>query len=207
MNALTQTITRNPSQVDDKILAAWDRSVRNHERAEQAFAAALKKAHRISGLYEEAAPPVPDINWPLIGDALNLDDRTISLLYTDIDELTEWARTQGRWTFPHPSDESILLEIAKIREYRLRRDLLDARLGYYKAQEACDDACDRRTDAESKVLLTPAPDLDAVQYKLEYLFGDFETGAKDEHVERWSREYTDALIADVRRLNQQQKGA
>lgn len=207
MNALTQTEVRNPSRADDKVRMAWDRAVRSVERADQAFAAATKKAYRIAGLYEEATPPVPEIDWTLIGDAHEPGDRTRALLYQDIDQMTDQARRRAQWTFPHPRDEVFLLEIAKVREYRLMRELLDARLGYTLAQQMADEACDRRTNAEGKLILTPAPDLDAVQHKLEYLFGDLETGATEDYIQQWRREYTDALIADVRRLNQQTKEA
>jgi hypothetical protein len=207
MNALTKVKTQNPSVADVKVRSTWDRAVRAVERADLAFTAALKKAHRIAGLFEEAAPDVPEIDWTLIGDAHEPGNRTRALLYQDIDQMTDQARRRAQWTFPHPRDEAFLLEIAKVREYRLMRELLDARLGYTLAQQMADEACDRRTNAEGKLILTPAPDLDAVQHKLEYLFGDLETGAPEDYIQRWCREYTDALIADVRRLNQQQKGA
>lgn len=203
MNAHTITRTRNPIPVDDKLRTNWDRAVRSLARADTALTDALKKAHRIAGLFEEAEPEEPEINWRIIGDRSGGDDRTRVLLQMDLDELTQRSRYQAQWTFPHPRDEAILLEVAKIREYRLRRDLLDVKLGLHATQSAVDDACDRRTSAEAKLLLTPAPDLDAVQTKLEYMFGDMETGAVGGYVQQWRRDYTDAIIADVRRLNQQ----
>lgn len=205
---LTRQATRtetNPS-ADDKLRTEWDRRAFAYDRADRAYQSAERRAERAYDRYKQGKVDEPDIDWKIL--AVWNRDIDKSLNITRIEKLREQAMAQLRWTFPTPPESRVDIELAKIREYRLKRELLDVKSGYTETSKASDAAFDRRWKAQRDLLLSPAPDLDAVQYKLEYLFGDEQKeGDDDNSTPIWSRDLTDALIADVRRLNQQPKEA
>lgn len=51
------------------------------------------------------------------------------------------------------------------------------------------------SDLEWRLLLTPAPDRDALEWKMNFLFGD-----DDEYSDCWRMDGVNAFLADVRRL-------
>lgn len=204
MNAPTQTITRNPSKVDDKVRATWDRRMLAFERADRAFDATNKRYARVLQLFDIDAIPKPDIKWHRLATASGRA-RSLVLQADDLDELLDRSLRQIQWTFPHPPECEVLFEIEKIRTYRLAIELLDAKVGMTNIDDEHDAAAKRRNAAHNDLMLAPAPDLDAVQYKLEYLFGDLTED--DDQIDPWHPKFTDSIIADVRRLNQLQKGA
>lgn len=64
-------------------------------------------------------------------------------------------------------------------------------------------AGERLSNARAALLIAPAPDYAAVQWKLDQLFGPEATGAvrdTDRGIPCWSVELTDAVIADMARL-------
>ena len=207
MNALTKVPTRNPSVAHDKVRAAWDRKMFALDRAERSYQSAEKQALRAWDLYKEGEIPKPDVKWHRFGIMPSEINRALD--FDSIEELRRRGLSGIQWTFPHPPESEIDIELGKIREYRLQVELLDAKTRYTETSNASDAAYDRRWKAQTDVLLAPAPDLDALQYKLEYLFEDAEVvdTDEDERGNAWARKYTDALIADVRRLNQQSKEA
>lgn len=204
MNALTQTKTRNPSPVDDKVRATWDRRMLAFQRADRTFDASNQRYARVLQLFDIDAIPKPDINWHRLATSPGRS-KFLVLQVDDLDELLDRSLRQIQWTFPHPPESEVRFEIEKIRGYRLAIELLDAKVGMTKVDQEHDVAAERRNVAHTDLMLTPAPDLDAVQYKLEYLFGDISDD--DDQIDPWHRKFTDSIIADVRRLNQQQKGA
>lgn len=205
MNALTQTEVRNPSRADDKVRAAWDRKTITLDKAIQGMARAERGWQRARAIYEQEVPDVPDIKWQRIGLDRELPGRIICM---SAEEIMDRAQRVNQWTFPHLPEAELALEVAKVIEFKLRTEMADIKAGYSAASEAVDAAHDRRWTAQADLLLTPAPHFSAVQTKLEYLFGD-ETIDDDEEdrIPLWPRKFTDALIADVRRLNQQAKEA
>lgn len=65
-----------------------------------------------------------------------------------------------------------------------------------------DETAQRENETRFGLILTPAPDFDAVSFKLHQLFGQehAELGDDDEYVSPWHRKFTDAVAADVARL-------
>lgn len=60
---------------------------------------------------------------------------------------------------------------------------------------------DESSEAWSNALLTQAPHLAAVAWKLDTLFGEQARGGDREHIDSWHHKYTDAIASDVRRLS------
>ena len=186
-------------QGEASIRQTWQRRLVALDRAQRASDDADRRFERVMMLMKDQRPDDPDINWAVLGSPFK--DQRRSILEDDSIETTlERARRAAKGTFPTPSDADILLQVEKIKNYRLQRDLLDARLGYSQANEASDTACARFIKAEGDVLTAPAPDLEALEWKVNFLFGDVYFGV-DGRSPEWPREFTDALVADVRRLN------
>lgn len=65
-----------------------------------------------------------------------------------------------------------------------------------------DETAQRENETRFGLILTPAPDLNAVSFKLNLLFGQeyAELGDDDEFVSSWHRKFTDTVAADIARL-------
>lgn len=75
---------------------------------------------------------------------------------------------------------------------------LDRLTGYSGAGQLSDDAMDAFADARSAAILTPAPNLAALHWKMEHLFGEeADAGAG---TACYCAEWGAALMSDVRRL-------
>jgi hypothetical protein len=209
-DATTLSRIRNLSDDEDKIRSNWRRRVMAMDKAEQAVAAAEHKINRCRALYEDQRPSEPDVDWRRIGIKFDPDyyDRVLRMSH---DELAERARMTNSLTFPRLTESELALEVAKVREFQLKDQMADLKSGYTVAARAVDAAYDKRWSARSSLLLAPAPDISSVLMKMEYLFGDDEIDdpveGDEERIPEWPRRYTDAVIADLRRLNKQSKEA
>lgn len=65
-----------------------------------------------------------------------------------------------------------------------------------------DETAQRENETRFGLILTPAPGLDAVSFKMNLLFGReyADLGDDDEYVSSWHRKFTNAVAADVARL-------
>lgn len=72
-----------------------------------------------------------------------------------------------------------------------------------RAGATADAQADSLSDAKFDLLVTPAPDFDAVLWKMARLYQDGVDASG--FTDGWSREYTDAVIADIARLAEQDK--
>lgn len=72
-----------------------------------------------------------------------------------------------------------------------------------------DETAQRENETRFGLILTPAPDLEAVSFKLNLLFGQeyAELGDEDEYTASWHRKFTNAVSADISRLQSEYAGA
>ena len=67
-------------------------------------------------------------------------------------------------------------------------------------EQAWNDTSVALNDTRNALLLCPAPDYLTVQWKLRALFGAGDCGEDDQFITGWHRRFTDAVIADMDRL-------
>jgi hypothetical protein len=83
----------------------------------------------------------------------------------------------------------------------------EGRKGDSELAKACDDAGALESAARFALVLTPAPDFPTVRIKFDLLFGDDMFGAADDYATAWNRQYTDAIRADMARLQSEAAAA
>lgn len=87
----------------------------------------------------------------------------------------------------------------EVRESWLDYRAVCDRLGWDAACAESDRRCTVQCDFERELVIKPAPDLAALLWKLEYLFGA-EARKDDEFCDSWCPEFVNALMDDARRL-------
>lgn len=153
-------------------------------------------------------PAEPEIDMVLIFSHVlgSCDIARRRLLYTDnIDQLQQQiiaATGVTRWERVDRNPERIA-EFDKVREFRRLLAAAEQRHNLSAQEDEWGAAGDRLSNARAALLLAPAPDYAAVQWKLDQLFGPEATGAvgdNDRGIPCWNCELTDAVIADMARL-------
>lgn len=186
----------------------WDRLM-------VAFAAAKAADNEINQRHDAALaaftadkPSEPEIDMALIFSEVlaGCDLTRRRLLYSDdLDDLQRRiiaATGVSRWERVDRNPDRIA-EFDKVREFRRLVAEAESSHNLSALEDAWSAAGDRLSNARAALLLAPAPDYAAVQWKLNQLFGPEATGAvgdNDRGIPCWNCELTDALIADMARL-------
>lgn len=205
MSSLTATAPARPAA---DTLTAWQSLMAAYEAAKAADDDINARFDVAWAAYEADKPAEPDIDLALIfGSFPGLCEATRRrLLHSDdLDELQRQilaAKGVTRWERIDRDPERIA-ELDKVREFRR----LLAESEQWHDLSALDaewsEAGRRLSAAHAALLLAPAPDYEAVRWKLDQLFGPMVTGAladEGRSIPPWDAELTDAIISDMARL-------
>ena len=179
--------------------SAWDHAfatmVAAHVVSEQA-SADFWKVHEA---WDATEPPLSMIDTYAIMPLGRHEPRLRSFAHSD--DLDEWDRNiaNPEWGGGEPSKVRERKSIASVREFRRLRDENDQRHGYSAASDRTDEADDALCEAERRLILMPAPDGDALMWKLEHLYGGCAKNPAGDSP-NWSNSYVNAVVADARRL-------
>lgn len=178
-------------------LDAWQRLMAIYDQASAAYDDVNARFDAAAAAYEADKPAEPDVDMVLLFGSLmgRCDVARRRLIHRDdLDEMqrrilaakgvTRWERVDR--------DPQRIAEFDKVREYRRLLAEADERHQIPALENEWTEAGNRVADAQTALLLAPAPDYAAIRWKLDRLFGDG-TAA-------WDREFTDAVIADMARL-------
>lgn len=205
MSALTITAPARPAA---DTLTAWQSLMAAYEAAKAADDDINARFDAAWAAYEAGKPAEPDINMELLfGSIVGRCEATRRrLLHSDdIDELqrrTLAAKGVTRWERVDRDPERIA-ELDKVREFRRLLAEGEQRHDLSALDNEWSEAGRRLSEAQAALLLAPAPDYEAVRWKLDQLFGPKVTGAladEGRSVPPWDAELTDAIISDMARL-------
>lgn len=176
---------------------AWERAFAAMRRAEVASAADAFNYDRTYAAWEAARPSMDAIHWrefPFV-------DRDHTARLMDLDKAwTNYLAGEGKWWFAKDADAAKAKHRAaldSIRDFRRCEAENDARFGINEAVEGSNDLDSQLHDTQWALLVMPAPDADALMWKLNYLFGD---DGEDGFCGSYRMDAITAIIADTSRL-------
>ncbi|SFR97711.1 hypothetical protein [Sphingomonas jatrophae] len=170
----------------------WDRAKAAQDAAKRAYEAATKPAADATAAYQANPVPVPE--KAIKREFWSYAHQDYVLRGLDLDDHEQRIRTDGFGT--PESRAKRIADVQAIRDHRAADDALRDRTGYDRLHELSDEACDAWTDAAWEAILTPAPDLSAILWKLEWLFGSDKNNNSS-----YSIEAIRTVEDDLRRLN------
>ena len=186
----------------------WDGLMAAFAAAKSADEAINQRHDTALAAYTADKPDEPAIDMALIFSEVlaGCDLTRRRLLYSDdLDDLQRRiiaATGVSRWERVDRNPDRIA-ELDKVREFRRLTAEAEQRHDLSALEDQWSEAGDRLSNARAALLLAPAPDYAAVQWKLEQLFGPQATGAvgdDDRGIPCWNCDLTDAVIADMARL-------
>ncbi|HEX8579921.1 MAG TPA: hypothetical protein VF655_10050 [Allosphingosinicella sp.] len=162
------------------------------EQADKAFDAAFER-------YEAKRPSMDMIHWR----EFSFEDRDHVARTIDVEK--RWAfylKGEGKWWWSNEREKTIARVRAaydSVLEWRrLDKEANDA-AGYDAASDALDASFDRIADADAALLQMPAPDAEALLWKLEML-NELSGPNEDQSSAGWSAKTVNAVMADARRI-------
>lgn len=181
--------------------SAWDHAFAAHERARAAHEAYRPTYEAAIQGFERDQPNGDGIDLRPI---MSIGHRRYDMLHReDLDALHSTYRDGlGKWWFspnPEAQIEKHKATCDQVRRFRSEFQAAKDRHNY-EAVTNLDEALSQAAyDARWALLETPAPDLAALRFKLEYLFAD---GAAEDGngAEPWAQHVMANLMADVGRL-------
>lgn len=186
--------------------SAWDRAFAEMQRAKAASDAANAIAHQTYEAFKRIEPTDDTIQFReftiFCGNPTEFERSHIKRVmdveeewqrFLSTEKVTWWARD------PEKRKREYRAALDSVTDYRRRFAEAERVSGYAEACERSDQLDNEACEAGSRLILTPAPDLAALRWKAEHMFGD-EAREPDESSPPWCAEWTDAFMADVRRL-------
>lgn len=194
------------SHPDANILVAWDALMSAYNAAKAADDEVNRRYDAASAAYRAEKPSEPEIDTVLLFGFLlgRCDIARRRLIYADdLDQLQAKiidAKGVTLWEKVDRNPERIA-ELDKVREFRRLNKESEERHGLFDLDDEWEEAGGRLSNARTDLLIAPAPDYEAVRWKLDQLFGLEATGADEgRSIPCWNCEFTDAVIADMARL-------
>ena len=180
--------------------SAWDQAFSKMEVARNANEAFRPIVDDAWIGYLRDKPSGDDIDLRPMGPLITADFRNELLHRADPDKIhADFIAAQGvTWWAPEPSEVIARHKAAceRIREFRAQIQAVKDRHDYDAKTKKADELGEADHDATWALFDIPAPDLAALRWKIEHLFGHCE----DCEVDSWSTEVMKVFLADVRRL-------
>lgn len=171
--------------------SAWDAAVAELARAQAAADAFTTKVERINDAFDRLKSKVPHVEVP------NPYGPPSSKTSTANHHHVQWARGSARdvryleeCAYETHRSEMALVDAANAREAKIAR--IDARLGYSASNDHHDALCEAICDAEQRLLNIPAPDGDALLWKINKLY---QPGSG-----MWASGFEEQTVADLHRF-------
>ena len=171
---------------------AWDAAFAHMERTKRLADALGEKWDRLAEAREAAMPSSDHIDFR---EFAFLSKQEVLHSY-DLDRHELWQQAgEGRvWWAKDPDAFRAKVRAAcdAVRQWRCDRDALDERLDFARISQQQEDASEAYSDALSVLVEMPAPDSEALLWKIRYLFTSADTA--------WVEEYTAQFHRDAKRL-------
>ena len=171
---------------------AWDSAMAHLKRCEAAFNRSDEGYDAFLQAYERARPSKDIIDWR----EFSCMDRDYVARVMSIDEYErERLASEGRlWWAKNPEACRARIRAAfdSVREFRRLEMEAGERTGYRAYDEKHEAISDRHYNALTALVEMPAPDSEALLWKINHLFTEANVD--------WSEEYTAQFFTDARRL-------
>jgi hypothetical protein len=200
MATLPALITAAPATAQAASIdrSEWDRkfAALERKRAETSAASAAETAARTR---YEAARPSPDM---VDMHAFHMMRRDEVARCLDVEKY--WRRylsSEGQWWFspnPEACKARTRASIDSVLEFRRLDAEAERATGYAAASETYERLATEECDLHTALIQTPAPDAEALLWKLEELFG--EVRGEDRSCDPWTGVLVEPVMADARRL-------
>lgn len=201
--AVTGALASVSSPASSKVSgSAWDMAVLRWERAKQHKAAIDARYDAAFERFEAIKPDASMIDrraFPTFCHPTQWELNTMNVS----DMLADFEASRGvTWWGSEEAAEKQRTAIRSIGKYQEQRIRAQTVTGVGDLGDAADAAGDAACDAWATLLKTPAPNGEALIFKLEQLIGDEgRTGDDgDRYGDSWSADLLDAALADARRL-------
>ena len=166
---------------------AWDKAMAAFVAAQRADATYLEDVYRPLLRQLQALSPRPDLSFYGPADRSGYRPR----FYLPIDDL----HRLDEYPLPQVRDEA-----ARIRAAWQGHRATSVRIGEDAASDESERLGDQAMECERALILTPAPDMTAFLWKIERMYGAESGRADGEESDGFCGAWTDALVADARRL-------
>lgn len=192
--AISNTSTKQTS--DNGTGALWRSVLSDHQREEAAYRRVEEEYSAACAAFDAECPTEAQDKFEALELRFTRDDR--DQLIRDAEIRIVMRDFKGRSTVLSPDElAAVTHEAATIVDdflaYRAKRDEAYKRI-VTPAEQKHNDASDKRWNARDKLLTTPAPDPDAMLFKLELLAADMAEAAADD------AERVAAIRDDAKRL-------
>lgn len=182
---------------------AWNTAFARMVKAREAYEAYKPTCAAAYEGFKRDAPSGDGINMRDLSPLITPMERANILYSVDLDKLHAdyIAAHKVSWWAPDP-DAMIARHKAsceEVRRFRAEREAVKIRHNYDAVSARDEELAEAAYDASWALFDIPAPDLAALRFKLEHLFGD---GAKEggEGAEPWAQHVMAGVMADIRRL-------
>lgn len=180
--------------------SAWDQAFSLYERAKAASDADYAAFSKLHDAWTAAVDAIPHVQTSATFQSGIGGHRAMAT--TNPDDLASARRMlSGLREWGSDMDEYVTAcrELIAADEGRAAaRADIDRRFGINDAAHRSDDLSEQQSDAQTVLIQLPAPDADALRWKLNYLFG--EESNEDGYCASWSADFIRPVIADVNRL-------
>lgn len=191
--ALASAIRAPDRRPWDTAMAKWQRAKHHLEKT------TIPEWERASSAYAAACDSIPHQSFTFKG--ANYTSTLTTANKNDVALARRVLPRLERIASERPSPElDIYRQIIAADEARqAARKRIAERTGYAAACDRENVAEEALSDAESALLRMPAPDCEALMWKLEFLYGE-EARDSDDYAPAWALPIVDACLADARRL-------
>ncbi len=186
--------------------SAWDQAFRRMEHTKSVADADSAVFDKIAAAWEAGRPSMDAIHWREFSIVNGFGQDRFHVAYM-LDVEAEWqdflSRENKTWWAPDPAHNKRTKErrraaLDSVLEFRRKNEEHNRATGYTQAAERNDRLDEARYNAKWDLIRTPAPDGEALLWKLETLFGP--DACHDGSVTPWSEEAIAPVMADARRL-------
>lgn len=185
--------------------AAWDRTFARVQQARRTYEADCPAFDRAYAAMNAGKPSLDLIDWEgLRRQGLGRFDRYHTARMLDIKAAWKSYLSTHRARFgtlpPAAARTECRAALNTILEFRRLEEENEERTGYNEADERNSRLCDVTIEAEHELLATPAPDLSALLWKIEHLWGSDTDDPLRSASDSYDMNHIRPVIADARRL-------
>jgi hypothetical protein len=195
--ALSVPAVAMPATTADRM--AWEAAMQNLERIKAEDAVFTPIYNRIHAAWEAGRPSLDMIDWRAL-NTHSAADRSHFARSMDLDaHWRQFLDGEGKWWFaknPEQKKAKYRAALDTVQAFRDAEARNDRDTGMAEADERYEAFGEAIADAESALMDIPAPDLEALRWKLDQLLEP-----NSEHsTAAWSRDYVAQTVADYHRL-------
>lgn len=179
--------------------SAWERTFAELQAIQKAYDAQSAIYDRIEPSHTAGRPSLDLIDWAS-GEFRFMDRHHVANVMDVEKYWQQFLDAEGKTWWAKNADATkarTRKALDSVLEYRRRDAENDEHYDWDGLNDKLDKLSDELSDAQTRLLKVPAPDGEALLWKLDHLFGEEQTG---DYCDAWSMDLINPLLADARRL-------